>query len=190
MAIIDIHNLSLRLEGMCSIAEPSRRKRERQKGPLVKDPVVVLTKGAAKKLKIGPTEQRKCKKCGEGGHTVRTCKANNNVRSKEPCGSDSNRFICRDNVGRRGTTQQRSCDTSIGGLNNDTNIMGYEPSNKINAALGTSSDTLLQQYGGNMLGESLDHMQVDLIGSNFSNSQYSTTSNTNDYINIWNYTDF
>ncbi|ESR65514.1 hypothetical protein CICLE_v100102261mg, partial [Citrus x clementina] len=127
MAIIDIHKLSLRLEGMCSIAEPSGRKGERQRAPLVKDPVVVLTKGAAKKLKVRPTEQRKCKKCREGGHTV---------------------------------------------------------------PLGTSSDILLQQNGDSMLGESLDHMQVDLIGSNFPNSQYSTTSDINDYINIWNYTDF
>lgn len=190
MAIIDIHKLSLRLEGMCSIAEPSGKKGERQRAPLVKDPVVVLTKGAAKKLKVRPIEQRKCKKCGEGGHTVRTCKANNNVRSKEPCGNDSNRFIFRDNVGSGGTTQQRCCDTSISGLYNDTNIMGYEPSNRISAALGTSSDILLQQNGDSMLGESLDHMQVDLIGSNFPNSQYSTTSDINDYINIWNYTDF
>lgn len=68
--------------------------------------------------------------------------------------------------------------------------MGYEPSNRISATLGTSSDILLQQNGDSMLGESLDHMQVDLIGSNFPNSQYSTTSDINDYINIWNYTDF
>ncbi|KAK9205448.1 hypothetical protein WN943_015715 [Citrus x changshan-huyou] len=74
LAIAGIHKLSMQLEPMsCEIAK------EKPKGNLgrrfdVNDPVVVLTKGCGKKPKMGPSQQRKCSRCGNGGHTVRKCK--------------------------------------------------------------------------------------------------------------------
>ncbi|GAY41469.1 hypothetical protein CUMW_059670 [Citrus unshiu] len=69
LAIAGIHKLSMQLEPMsCETAK------DKPKGNLgrrfeVHDPVVVLTKGCGKKPKMGPSQQRKCSRCGNGGHT-------------------------------------------------------------------------------------------------------------------------
>ncbi len=73
-AIKTIHDLTLRLEAM---SLPATQSNDRQRGGnphVIKDPAYVLTKGSQKQVKSGPHKSRKCRRCGQPGHTIRTCK--------------------------------------------------------------------------------------------------------------------
>lgn len=73
-AIKTIHDLILHLEAM---SLPLTQSNDRQRGgnpQLIKDPSYVLTKRSHKQVKSGPHKSRKCRRCGQPGHIIKTSK--------------------------------------------------------------------------------------------------------------------
>lgn len=74
IAIAEVHKLTIQLQAMSCETTKDKPKGDLGRRFEVEDLVVVLTKGCGKKSKMGPPQQRKCSRCGSGGHIVRKCK--------------------------------------------------------------------------------------------------------------------
>lgn len=74
LAISKIHKLSMKLQSMCKTIDGHSAPPTNRNGTMVKDPVVVLTKGRNKKQKLGTPQGRKCGHCGCSGHNARKCR--------------------------------------------------------------------------------------------------------------------
>ncbi|KAK9181362.1 hypothetical protein WN944_024499 [Citrus x changshan-huyou] len=72
-AMKGIHSLTLRLQSMSL----TTTEQDFERNPdVIRDPMLVLTKGAPKQPKKAQKKQRKCSRCNKPGHTVRTCTRN------------------------------------------------------------------------------------------------------------------
>ncbi|KAK9232794.1 hypothetical protein WN943_023042 [Citrus x changshan-huyou] len=113
LAITEIHKVSMQLEAMSCKTGKDKPKRHMGKRFEVQDPVIVLTKGCRKKQKMGPPQQRKCRRCGNGGHTVRTCKTHLHRPGDEiDCPTQSSQFMADNTVllRRRRSTIGKTAD--------------------------------------------------------------------------------
>lgn len=99
LAITEIHKVSMQLEAMSCETAKDKPKRHMGRRFEVQDSVIVLTKGCRKKQKMGPPQQRKCRRCGNGGHTVRMCKTHLHRPGDEiDCPTQSSQFMADNTV--------------------------------------------------------------------------------------------
>ncbi|KAH9750463.1 protein FAR1-RELATED SEQUENCE 5 [Citrus sinensis] len=183
LAIAGIHKLSMQLEPMsCEMAK------EKPKGNLgrrfdVNDPVVVLTKGCGKKLKMGPSQQRKCSRCGNGGHTVRKCKIIIQPDGDHNDNPNQSSQFMGENTALPAT--RRSGIIDKGKEHNRTNEYDQHCSQQSHNGRATSSNLWYQPYAMSTDNDStedtmLQHLLPDYVVHHASASTFAST-----YANIW-----
>ncbi|KAH9779917.1 protein FAR1-RELATED SEQUENCE 5 [Citrus sinensis] len=183
LAIARIHKLSMQLEPMsCEMAK------EKPKGNLgrrfdVNDPVVVLTKGCGKKLKMGPSQRRKCSRCGNGGHTVRKCKIIIQPDGDHNDNPNQSSQFMGENTALPAT--RRSGIIDKGKEHNRTNEYDQHCSQQSHNGHATSSNLWYQPYAMSTDNDStedtmLQHLLPDYVVHHASASTFAST-----YANIW-----
>ncbi|KAL9419655.1 hypothetical protein AB3S75_037428 [Citrus x aurantiifolia] len=109
LSIAKIHKLSMKLQSMCETVDGHSAPPTNRNGTVVKDPVVVLTKGGNKKQKLGTPQGRKCGNCGCSGHNARKCR--NRGKTIQPTAHGDmhdEQLVCTAN----GLLPQSECGTS------------------------------------------------------------------------------
>ncbi|KAK9215764.1 hypothetical protein WN944_007770 [Citrus x changshan-huyou] len=183
LAITEIHKVSMQLEAMSCETATDKPKRHMGRRFEVQDPVIVLTKGCRKKQKMDPPQQRKCRRCGNGGHTVRTCKTHLHRPGDEiDCPTQSSQFMA-DN-----TVLLRRRRSAIGKTTDECNrINAYDhhysqPSNNSHAA---SSNSWYPRFGMSTDNDSTDDTMMQGLIPQYVLPNASTSTFASNYANIW-----
>ncbi|KAH9698472.1 protein FAR1-RELATED SEQUENCE 5 [Citrus sinensis] len=130
LAITEIHKVSMQLEAMSCETAKDKPKRHMGRRFEVQDPVIV-----------------KCRRCGNGGHTVRTCKTHLHRPGDEiDCPTQSSQFMADNTVllRRRRSAIEKTADEC-----NRINAYDHhysQPSNNSHAANDTMMQGLIPQY--------------------------------------------
>ncbi|KAH9668083.1 protein FAR1-RELATED SEQUENCE 5 [Citrus sinensis] len=183
LAITEIHKVSMQLEAMSCKTAKDKPKRHMGRRFEVQDPVIVLTKGCRKKQKMGPLQQRKCRRCGNGGHTVRMCKTHLHRPGDEiDCPTQSSQFMADNTV----LLQRRR--SAIGKTADECNkINAYDhhysqPSNNSHAA---SSNSWYPRFGMSTDNDSIDDTMMQGLIPQYGLPNASTSTFASNYANIW-----
>ncbi|KAH9769880.1 protein FAR1-RELATED SEQUENCE [Citrus sinensis] len=183
LAITEIHKVSMQLEAMS--CETAKDKPKRHMGRLfeVQDPVIVLTKGCRKKQEMDPPQQRKCRRCGNGGHTVRTCKTHLHRPGDEiDCPTQSSQFMADNTVLLR---RRRSAIGKTADECNKINAYDHHYSQPYNNSHAASSNSWYPRFGMSTDNDSTDDTMMQGLIPQYVLPNASTSTFASNYANIW-----
>lgn len=184
IAIAEIHKLSMQLEPMSGESAKEQRKSEFGKRFQVEDPMVVLTKGCRKKPKMAPSQQQKCSRCGNEGHTVRKCKTNLQKRGEDIEVVTQNSLFMGENTvlhpSKRSGIRTRGSEP-----NNSVDNQQQMPQHRNINSHASSSESWYQQFGISADNDSTDDTIMHSLIPEYNEPNGSMSTFASDYGNIW-----
>ncbi|KAH9769829.1 protein FAR1-RELATED SEQUENCE [Citrus sinensis] len=183
LAITEIHKVSMQLEAMSCETAKDKPKRHMRRRFEVQDPVIVLTKSCRKKQKMGPPQQKKCRRCGNGGHTVRTCKTHlHRPGDKIDCPTQSSQFMADNTILFR---RRRSAIGKTADECNKINAYDHHYSQPSNNSHAASSNSWYPQFGMSTDNDSTDDTMMQGLIPQYVLPNASTSTFASNYANIW-----